>query len=144
MDEIKRLCAFSGRVSSSPPWLLLRLNHRDSVQHKALESQILIEVTPAWQGIMGEIRKTFVMFPAFHSGTQEAHVTGLIDAQQVFDRVILFLAAVVFLLFLWIGWAMDRSLRTIMPTRGDWGTPAVCLAASLTTKSSALRTGSSS
>jgi hypothetical protein len=32
--------------------------------------------------------------------------------------VALFLAAVVFLLFLGIGRAMDRSLRAIMPKRG--------------------------
>src|SRR5262245_60145604 len=118
MDEMKRLCAFSGGVSSPPPWLFLGLNDLDPVQLKALESQILIQVTPAWQGITGQIREAFVMFLAFDSVTQEANVTGLIDHEEVFDRVALFLATVVFLLFLWIGGAMDRSLSAIMPKRG--------------------------
>jgi hypothetical protein len=58
------------------------------------------------------------MFLALHSVTQEAHVTGLIDHEEVFDRVALFLATVVFLLFLWIGRTVDRSLSAIMPKRG--------------------------
>ena len=37
----------------TPTWLFRGLNNRDPVQHKALKSHILIEVTPAWQGIMG-------------------------------------------------------------------------------------------
>jgi len=71
-------------------------------------------------------------------------MTGFIDYKQVFDRVTLLLAAVVFLLVLWIGRAMDRSLRAIMPKRGDRGTPSVRLAASITAQSSAFRAGSSS
>jgi hypothetical protein len=102
----------------TPTWLFLGLINRDPVQPIALESQIVIEVTPAWQGITGQIREAFVMFFAFHRVTQEAHVISLIDHDKVFDRVALFLATVVFLLFLWIGRAMDWSLSAIMPTRG--------------------------
>jgi hypothetical protein len=98
--------------------LFLGLNDDHPVQYKALESHILIEVTPAWQGITGQLRKVFVMFPAFYRITQEANVTGLIDHEEVFDRVALFLATVIFLLFLWIARALDRSLSTIMPKRG--------------------------
>jgi hypothetical protein len=39
---------------------------------------------------------------------------------------------------------VDWSLRTIMPTKGDVGTPFVRSAASHTAKSSAVRAGSSS
>jgi hypothetical protein len=84
----------------TPLWFFLGLPNRDPVQHKALESHILIEVTPAWQGITGQIREAFVMFLAFHRGTQEAKVTGRIDDQQGFDGVTLLLAAVVVLLVL--------------------------------------------
>jgi hypothetical protein len=45
-------------------------------------------------------------------------MTGLIDDEEVFDRMALLLATVAFLLVLWIGWAVDRSFSTIMPTRG--------------------------
>jgi hypothetical protein len=75
----------------------------------------LREVTPAWEGITGQLRAAFVMFFAFHGLTQAADVTGLIDDEQVFDGVTLLLAAVVFLLVRWIDWAMDRSLSAIMP-----------------------------
>jgi hypothetical protein len=75
---------------------------------------------------------------------QEANVTGLVDDQQVFDRVALLLTTVMVLLFLWIFRAVDRPLRTIMPKRGDVGTPIVRSAASKAAKSSAVRAGRSS
>jgi hypothetical protein len=84
------------------------------------------------------------MFLAFHRVTQEAHATGLIDHEEVLDRVALHLTAVVFLLFLGIDGAVDRSRSAIMPKRGGRGTPPVRLAASSTAKASALRAGSSS
>jgi hypothetical protein len=125
-------------------WLFLRLNDRDLVKHKALESHVLIEVTAAWEGITSQLRKAFVMFLAFHGVTQVTNVTGFVDDQQVFDRVTLLLAAIIVLLVLWIEGAMDRSLSAIMPKRGGIGTPSVRLAASITAKSSALRAGKSS
>jgi hypothetical protein len=36
-------------------------------------------------------------------------MTGLIDDEEVFDRMALPLSTVAFLLVLWIGWAVDRS-----------------------------------
>jgi hypothetical protein len=63
----------------------------------------------------------------FIGGTQEADMAGPIDHEEVFARMALLLAAVVCLLVRGIGWAMDRSLRTIMPKSGDKGTPLVLL-----------------
>jgi len=103
----------------------------------ALEAHILIETTPPWEGIAFQIGQAFIMRLSFIGRTQEADMTGLIDYEEVFDRMTLFLAAVVVLLVLWIDGAMDRSLRAIMPTRGGLGTPSVRLAASITAKSSA-------
>jgi hypothetical protein len=57
--------------------------------------------------------------------TQEAEMTGLIDHEEVFDRMARLLAAVVVLLVLGIGRSVDRSLRTILPKRGDPGTSSV-------------------
>ena len=45
-------------------------------------------------------------------------MTGLIDHEELFDRVARLLAAGEFLLVLWIGWAVDRPLSAIMPNRG--------------------------
>jgi hypothetical protein len=128
----------------TPAGLFLRLNDRDLLKHKALEAHVLIEVTPAWEGITSQLREAFVMFLPFHGVTQEADVTGLIDDQQVFDRVTLLLAAVVVLLVLWLDRAMDRSLSAIMPKRGGIGTLSVRFAASITANSAALRAGRSS
>jgi hypothetical protein len=133
-----RWCEFT------PTWLFLGLDDRDTVKHKTLESHILIEVTPAWQGITGQSREVLVVFLAFHGVTQEAYVTSLIDYEQVFDRVTFLLTAVVVSLVLWISGAMDRSLSAIMPKRGGRGVPSVRVAASITAKSSALRAGSNS
>ena len=124
--------------------LFLGLDARDPLASKPLEPHILIETTPTGEGIACQIREAFLMRLALIGVAQEADVTGLIDHEEVFDRVAFLLAPGVFLLFLWIGRTVDWSLRTIMPTRGDVGTPFVRSAASHTAKSSAVRAGSSS
>jgi hypothetical protein len=138
------IVGFRGWGEFTPTWLFLGLNHRDPIQHKALEPHILIEGTPVGQGIIGQLREAFVLCLAFHRVTQEAHATGLLDHDEGLDRVALLLTAVVFPLFLGIGGAVDRSLRAIRPTRGGRGTPAGRLAASSTANASALRAGSNS
>ena len=97
-----------------------------------------------WQCIALQLSQAFIMRLPFICRTQEADMTGLIDHEEVFDRMALLLAAVVVLLVLGIGGAVDRSLSTIMPKRGDPGTSSVRLAASITARSSAFRAGSSS
>jgi len=125
----------------TPTGFFLRLDDGDPVQYKTLESYILVEATAAWQGIALQLSQTFIIRLAFIRGTQEANVTGLIDHEEVLDRVALLLAAVVFLLFLWIGWAVDQSLSAIMPKRGNPDATFVRWAASSTASSSAVRTG---
>jgi hypothetical protein len=51
------------------------------------------------------------------------------------------LTPVAFLLALGIGWAVDRSLRTLMPTRGDGGLSCGCVVARRIAHSSAVRAG---
>jgi hypothetical protein len=122
---------------------LLRLKDRHPIARIPLEAHILVETTSRWEGIALQLSQAFIMRLPFIRGTQEANVTGLIDHEEVFDRVALFLATVVFLLVLGIGRAVDWSLRTIMPKRGDGGTPFVRSAASHPAKLSAVRAGSS-
>ncbi len=122
----------------------LGLDDRDPIACKAMKAQILIETTPVGQGIAGQIRPTFIMSFPLTGVAQEANVTALVDHQQVFDRVARFLSAVVVLLFLWIGGAVDRSLSAIMPKREVLGAAFVRSAASHAAKSSAVRAGSSS
>jgi hypothetical protein len=96
----------------------LRLDERDARQKKSLEALLLSQAPAGWQGRACQLCHALIRGFAFTGVAQEADVTGLVDHEEVFDRVALFLAAVVFLLFLGIGRAMDRSLSAIMPKRG--------------------------
>jgi hypothetical protein len=71
------------------------------------------------EGIALQLSQAFIIGLSFIRGTQEADVTALIDHEEVLDRVAFLLAAVVVLLVLGIGGAVDRSLSAIMPKRGD-------------------------
>jgi hypothetical protein len=124
--------------------LFLGLDDGDPLAPVALEAHVLIETTTGREGIALQIREALIIGLPFIGGTQEAHVAGLLDHEEVFDRLAFLLAAVVFLLVLGIGWTVDWSFRTIMPTRGDTGAPSVRLAANISANSSALRAGSKS
>jgi len=126
------------------PWFFLRLNDGNPIERKTLKPHILIETAPGGQGIAGQICQAFIMGFAFTGVAQEAHVTGFVDDQQVFDRVALLLTAVMVLLLLGIFRAMDRPFGTIMPKRGDVDSPFACAVLSKAAKSSAVRAGSRS
>ena len=121
---------------------LLGLDNRDVGQAEPLEAHILIEIASGGQAIALQISQAFIVGLPFRGGTQEANLTGLIDYEKVFDRVAFLLAAVVCLLVFWIGWAVDRSLSTIMPKRGDVGPSLVCLLVRSVANSAAVRAGS--
>jgi hypothetical protein len=123
---------------------LLRLDEGDAVAQKALEAHILVEATAVWQCRALQLRQAFLMRLAFIGRAQEAELTRLLEHEEVFDRVARLLAAVVVLVVLGIGGAIDRSLSPIMPNRGAPGTSAVRFAASMTASSSAFRAGRSS
>jgi hypothetical protein len=123
---------------------LFRLDHRDIGQDESLEPPIVIEITSGGQAIALQLRQDFIVGLPFRGGTQEANLTGFIAHQEVFDRLAFRFAAVVFLLVFWIGWAVDRPLRTIMPKRGDMGPSWVCWLVRSGAHSAAVRAGSSS
>jgi hypothetical protein len=121
--------------------VFLGLDDGDPLARIPLEPPILRETTSGWEGIALQLGQAFVVCLPFLGGTQEAKMTSLSAHQEGFARVALLLAAIVCLWVLRIGWAVERSLRTIMPKRGASGTPGVRWAASLTAKSSAVRAG---
>jgi hypothetical protein len=59
----------------------------------------------------------------------------------VFDRLACLVAAVVFLLVCWIGWAVARPRSTSMPTRGEAGPAWVCWLVRSVAHSAAVRAG---
>ena len=123
------------------PWCFRGLEHRDPLASIPLEPPLLIATTAVWEGIALQSGQVCVVGLPCRGGPQTAHRTSLLDHVEVLDRMTLLLAAVVCLLVLGSGWAVERACRTIMPHRGDTGTPTVRLAARLLANSSAWRAG---
>src|SRR5215216_1798796 len=97
----------------------LGLTRRHTGQEESLESRLLIETTTGWQRIARQIRNALLMRPAFRGGTQKAHVTGLSDHEEVFDRVAFLLATVILVLIFRVFRTLDGSFGPIMKTRGE-------------------------
>jgi hypothetical protein len=135
---------FLRRGEFPPRRSLLGLDNRDASQDESLEAHILIEITSGRQAIALQISQAFIVCLPFVGGTQEANLTGLINYEEVFDRVALLLTTVILLLLLGISWAMDGSLSAIMPKRGDVASFFVCLLVRSAANSLAVRAGSSS
>jgi hypothetical protein len=119
----------------------LRLEDRDARLVKPLKALILIEATAGWQRIAGQFGNGLISSFPFIGMAQEAHVTGLSDHEEVFERVALLLATVVFLLLFGIDRALNRTLGAIMPKRG---VVALLPVSNMLANSAAVRAGSSS
>ena len=100
--------------------------HATTRFHGGITNLVLqeIETTARRQGVFGQFSQTFILYLPCIGVTPEAHLTRLLDHEEGYDHVAFLLTLVAFLLALGIGWAVDRSLRTLMPTRGDGACPA--------------------
>jgi hypothetical protein len=125
-------------------WCLLGLDDRDARQEKSLETFIWIQATTGWQGIACQLGHALIRGFPFTGVAQAAHVTGLVAHEEVFARVTLLLAAVIFLLLFGIGRAGERTFSAIMPTRGVVELPSVACVLNIAAHSAAVRAGSSS
>ena len=122
----------------------LGLDDRDVLQAESLEALILIQTAARWQAIPSQLGQALIRGFAFIGVAQEAHVTGLVDHQEVFERVTLLFATVIFLLLFGIGRAMDRPFSAIMPKRGVVEPPSVECVSNIAANSAAVRAGSRS
>jgi hypothetical protein len=122
----------------------LGLDNRDARQDKSLEALILIQATAGWQGIACQLCHALIRGVPFTGVAQEAHVTGLIDHEEVFERVAFLLATVIFLLVLRVFRTLDGSFGPIMEKREEGAEASVGGVVSRAAKSSAVRAGSSS
>ena len=86
---------FLWRREVTTPRLFLVLDDRVPIASKPLEPDLLIKTTPTGETIACQIREAVIMRFSPIGVAQEADVIGLIDHQEVFDRVALFLATVV-------------------------------------------------
>ena len=115
IDEIRRFVSCSGGVNSPPGgfflgWIMV-------IPAGNPWKPLSIQVAARWQGIACQLCQTFIRCFTFISRTQEAHVTGLMDHDEVLKRVTLLLATVI-LLLLGIFGALNRTFGSIMPKRG--------------------------
>jgi len=133
---------FLRRGELTPPGFFRGLEHRHTGQEKSLESRILIETTAGWQRMALQIRDAFIMRPAFIGGTQKANVTGLIDYEEVFERVTFLLATVILLLLFRVFRTLDWSFGPIVKKREEGAEASVGGVVSIAAKSSAVRAGS--
>ena len=122
----------------------LGLDNRDARQDKSLEALLLIQATAGWQGIACQLGHALIRGFSFTGITQEANMTGLVNHEEVFERVTLLLPTVIFLLVLGICRAVEGSFGPIMKKRAVVGPASVRFAASSVAKSSAVRAGSNS
>jgi hypothetical protein len=122
-------------------WGFLGLDDRDARQAKPLKPLILIQATAGWQPIAGQFGHGLISGFPFIALAQEAHVTGLSDHEEVFERGTLLLATVVFLWLFGIDRALNRTFGAIMPKRGVVELLSV---SNLSANSAAVRAGSSS
>jgi len=102
------------------PRFFLGLDDRDVLPVEPLAAPIWRQAAARWQGRASALCQALIRSFAFIGGAQKAYVTGLVDHEEVFERVTLLLAAVIFLLRFGIGRAVDRTFSAIMPTRGGW------------------------
>jgi hypothetical protein len=112
-------CLLRGREFSSSR-CFLGLDDRDVLQAESLGALILIQTAARGPGIGSELCQALLRGFAFSSVAQKTHVTGLVDHEEVVQRVTLLLPTAIFLWRFGIGRAVDRTFRAIMPTRGGW------------------------
>ena len=136
-------CFLRGREFSSRRFSL-GLDDRDVLQVESLEALILIQTAARWQAISSQLGQALIRGFAFIGVAQEAHMTGLVDHQEVFERVTLHFATVIVLSLFGIGRAMDRPFSAIMPKRGVVEPPSVECVSNIAANSAAVRAGSSS
>ena len=122
----------------------LGLDDRDVLQVEPLEALILIETAARWQSIASKLCQALIRGFAFRGVTQEAHVTRLSNHEQVFERVALLLATVIFLLLFGIGRTVDRTFSAIMPKRGVVELHSAACVLNIAANAAAVRAGSSS
>jgi hypothetical protein len=122
----------------------LGLEDCNARQVKSLEALILIQATAGGQGIACQLCHALIRGLPFTSIAQEAHVTGLVDYKEVFERVVFLLPTVILLLLLRVFRTLDGSFGPVMKKRDEGTEASVGGVVSIAAKSSAVRAGSSS
>ena len=99
-------------------WLLLWLNDDNTFDIKALKSPILIQCRSCGKLVGLTICCPFVMTGSFPGFSQTPDPSILIYDNNILDRMVLLLAAIIPFLFFRIAWAIYRPLCSIVKING--------------------------
>src|SRR6266852_1775027 len=94
------------------------------LQRQLQEAQILYQPAPRGQGIRRRVGNALIVDTASVRCTQKENREEGIDQQDIFYRMVLFLAALTRRLFSRVLGADDAPFRPVMGTRGDAGAAA--------------------
>ena len=112
---------FLRACEGSPPRLLRRHDHFDLRERKRQKAEILEQPAACWQGIRGAICNLLIVGAADISRTEKENRECRVDQQDVFHRVVLFLAAITARLLSRILGALDAPFGPVVPKRGEAG-----------------------
>ncbi len=104
--------------------LLRRHKDLDLREREGQKAEILQQPTPRGQGIRRRVGNGLLMDAATVGVAEEEDDEQGIDSQDIFDRMIFFLAARTLCLFSRVLGADDTPFGPVMGQRGDAGTPA--------------------
>ena len=96
----------------------------DLGQREGQEAQILQQPTPGGQGIRRRVGNGLVMDTTAIGVAEEKDEEQRIDQEDIFDRMVFFLAAITVRLFSRVLGADDAPFRPVMGTRGEAGAVA--------------------
>ena len=132
------------RGEFSSRWSFLGLEDCNARQEKSLEAFILIQATTGWQGIARQLGHALSRGFPFTGVAQEAHVTRLIDHEEVVERVAFLLPTVIRLRLFRVFRTLDGSFGPIMKKRAEGAEASIGGGVIIAVKSSAVRAGSHS
>jgi hypothetical protein len=133
---------FQGELLAA--WLLGRHEDLDLGQREGQEAQILQQPAPRGQGRGRRVGNRLVMEAAAAGLAEEEDDEQGIDQQDIFDRMVLFLATITLRLCSRVLGADDAPFGAIMGTRGDAGAPAGTATTGADSSSSGATTGAAS
>ena len=110
---------FLGAREGPTPWLLGGHDDLDVVECEGQEAEILEQPAPRGQGVRGGIGNALIVGAASVSVTEKEDRERRVDQQHVFQRVTLFLAAIIALLLSRILGALDAPFGPIVAKRGE-------------------------
>src|SRR5262249_34401346 len=119
VQRLVRLLLLQGQLLNA--WLLHRHESHHLRECERQKAQILQQPAPSREGVGGDLRDAQIMDTAAVGLAQKEDQEEGIDEQDIFDGVVLFLAAITFRLCRRVLGADDTPLGAVMGKRGDAG-----------------------